>query len=161
VKICRAYTRPDSITRHKAAISVVTAVSTSYISIYEHRNKTICTCNVILRCVRVTIVSVKSITYSVCVCVSVCVCLCVCVCVSVCVCVCLCVCARAHACVCVCLCVCVSVCVCVCVYVCSLICPASKEHTPCYIIICGLSGCTILFLISHKRHSFREITYVT
>ena len=29
-------------------------------------------------------------------------------------------------------------------------------HAPCYIIICGLSGCTIFSTLSHKWHNFRR-----
>jgi hypothetical protein len=33
---------------------------------------------------------------------------------------------------------------------------ACKAHAPYYIFICSLSGSTIFFHISHKRHEFRE-----
>jgi hypothetical protein len=34
--------------------------------------------------------------------------------------------------------------------------PACKGHEPFYIMICGLSGCTIFSILSHKRHDFRK-----
>ena len=40
--------------------------------------------------------------------------------------------------------------------VCSLSYPACKAHTPCYIVICGLSGSTAFSTLSHKRHDFRK-----
>ena len=47
--------------------------------------------------------------------------------------------------------------------VCSLSYPASNEHQPHYIVICGLSGSTtfftfssILFTLSHQRYNFRK-----
>jgi hypothetical protein len=43
------------------------------------------------------------------------------------------------------------------VCVCSLMYPACQVYAPYYIVIRGLSGCTILFsILSHKRHIFRE-----
>ena len=40
------------------------------------------------------------------------------------------------------------------VYVCSLSYPACEPHAPCYIGICGLSGCVIFFHVN-RRHDFR------
>jgi len=42
------------------------------------------------------------------------------------------------------------------VCVCNLIYPARKANAPYYIVICGLSGCTIFSTLSHKWHDFRE-----
>ena len=39
--------------------------------------------------------------------------------------------------------------------VCSVRYPACIAHAPCYIVICGLSGSTVFFHMSHKRHDFR------
>jgi hypothetical protein len=39
---------------------------------------------------------------------------------------------------------------------CSLNSPACKAHAPFYIVICGLSGSTVLSSLSHKRHDFEE-----
>jgi hypothetical protein len=41
--------------------------------------------------------------------------------------------------------------------VCRLIYPACKAHAPYYIVICGVSGCTKFFRISHKGLDFRKI----
>jgi hypothetical protein len=40
--------------------------------------------------------------------------------------------------------------------VCSLSYPARKAHALYYTVFCGLSGCTIFFASSHKRHDFRR-----
>jgi len=78
----------------------------------------------------------------------------------------LCVCVRARACVYVCVFVCllcVSVCVRVYVFVCVCVCVrvsySCVSYPPCkasLYIICGLSGSTLLFTWSHKRHDFHE-----
>ena len=34
--------------------------------------------------------------------------------------------------------------------------PAFKAHTPYYFVICDLSGSTIFFTLSYRRHDFRE-----
>ena len=39
------------------------------------------------------------------------------------------------------------------VYLCSLSYPAYNAHTPYYIVICCLPGCTVFFSLSHKRYS--------
>jgi len=81
------------------------------------------------------------------------VCVCVCMCV-VCVCgLCVCVC-GVWACVwCVCM-WCVFVCVCVCVCVCNLIYAACKALALYYIVISGLSGCTVFFHIISQTVRF-------
>jgi hypothetical protein len=42
------------------------------------------------------------------------------------------------------------------VCVCSLSYLACRAHALYYIVICGLSGCTILFTLSHKWYDFRK-----
>jgi hypothetical protein len=42
------------------------------------------------------------------------------------------------------------------VCVCSLSYPAWKAHASYYIVICGLSGCTIFSTLFHKWHDFRK-----
>jgi hypothetical protein len=44
------------------------------------------------------------------------------------------------------------------VHVRSLSYPACKTHAPCYIVICGMSVCTVLFFFTlfRKRHDFRK-----
>jgi len=39
---------------------------------------------------------------------------------------------------------------------CSLNHPAGNAHAPNFIVIYGLSGCTIFFTLSHKRYKFRK-----
>jgi hypothetical protein len=37
--------------------------------------------------------------------------------------------------------------------------PASKAHSPYYIVICGLSGWALYSILSHKRKNFRKKNY--
>jgi hypothetical protein len=53
-------------------------------------------------------------------------------------------------------CVCLSVSVCVCVCVCDLSYPDPNVYAPYYMVTCGLSGFTIIFILSHKRKNFRK-----
>jgi len=41
-----------------------------------------------------------------------------------------------------------------CVY--KLVYPVCKAHAPYYVVICGLSGCTVFSTLSRKWHDFRE-----
>jgi hypothetical protein len=47
------------------------------------------------------------------------------------------------------------------VCVCSLSYPACKAHAPCYIVFCGLSGCTMFSTLSHKERDFPKTTLVS
>jgi len=42
------------------------------------------------------------------------------------------------------------------VSVCSLSHPACSAHAPYYTVTCGLSGCAVFSILSHKRHDFWE-----
>ena len=41
-------------------------------------------------------------------------------------------------------------------FVCTHNYPAHKELEPYYIVICGLSGCTLFFTLSHEQHDFQK-----
>jgi hypothetical protein len=45
------------------------------------------------------------------------------------------------------------------VAVCLLPYPVYTAHAPYFIVICGLSVCTMFFTLSHKRHDFRKIVF--